>query len=577
MKFPEYFSTFAFYAVCLVCTIDTHGFVYPSLSRSLLMENGILILSLVYFVCRCIKMDNIRIERWKMFILGWIAYIAFHGWLVPVMEEYRTYYLCITLFSILPLAYLRCHRQLTRRSIENGLLLTAIIHLFYIGGQACGLTVSGNTCFSITGANENPTVTAVYLTGCMPLLARRILTERHPDFYVLLAVFSLIAIVILKCRTAYIGLCFEAVTGSVVYFNSKHYCYLSPYKHLIIPAFLVLTLFASVKLYNMKQDSADGRLLIWKIATRMIIDKPQGYGYGLFEKYYNLQQADHFRSTDATARERQTATFTGMAYNDYLEQGVEGGIPGLLFLVGFYFLSVKKALHRHDTQTVCASCAFAVMSLTNFIYSSIQPWWLLVCHASLLPQEASVPPILRYKSVRMTAYLFLILSLVILLRIASMIQCQSILSTYHSRIVNRQPVYDDEFRRLQTSIGTSEAYWTLRAYNHITAGRYNRADSCLSRAHLYSSSPQIFLMKHLVCLQAGKEGEAIQSIDTLYYMCPKLLRPKQILMENADRQGDKQQALGFAKEILDTPTTSNKENDLIREQAYQYIQQNQQR
>lgn len=107
-----------------------------------------------------------------MFILGWIAYIAFHGWSVPVMEEYRTYYLCITLFSILPLAYLRCHRLLTRRSIENGLLLTAIIQLLYIGGQAIGLTESGNTCFSITGANENPTVTAVYLTGCMPLLAR---------------------------------------------------------------------------------------------------------------------------------------------------------------------------------------------------------------------------------------------------------------------------------------------------------------------------------------------------------------------------------------------------------------------
>ena len=166
-----------------------------------------------------------------------------------------------------------------------------------------------------------------------------------------------------------------------------------------------------------------------------------------------------------------------------------------------------------------------------------------MCHVSLLPQEVSISPALRHKSVHMTVFPFLILSVVILLRIASVIQCQSILSTYHSRIVNRQPVCDDEFRRLQTPIDTSEAYWTLRAYNHIAAERYDSADSCLSRARLYSSSPQIFLMKYLVCLQAGKEGEAIQSIDTLYYMCPKLLRPKQILMENADRQGDKQQAL----------------------------------
>ena len=57
-------------------------------------------------------MDNIRIERWKMFILGWIAYIAFHGWLVPVMEEYRTYYLCITLFSIGTTTLYRSRRHL---------------------------------------------------------------------------------------------------------------------------------------------------------------------------------------------------------------------------------------------------------------------------------------------------------------------------------------------------------------------------------------------------------------------------------------------------------------------------------
>ena len=74
----------------------------------------------------------------------------------------------------------------------------------------------------------------------------------------------------------------------------------------------VLLLFVSVagtKMYGMKKDSADGRLLIWKLSAEMIVANPAGYGYGLFEKNYNLYQADHFSGHEHSGTERRNADF----------------------------------------------------------------------------------------------------------------------------------------------------------------------------------------------------------------------------------------------------------------------------
>ena len=312
-------SVFIFYVICMVCTIDTHLFVYPSLSRSLLMETGILLLSLIATVHCLFGTDEMPTSSLLKFILGWIAYILFHGWSAPVLEEYRTGYLCITLFSVLPLAYLCGHGLLTRKDIENGLLLIAVIHLIYIIGQIIGLTDSGNTFFSVTGANENPTVTAIYLVGCMPLAMKRVTMKNHSSLYITLSACLLVSVAILKCRTAYIGLFVEGGVWVVVNVRRNPRNAIFKYRRIIIPLALVLVLFASFQLYDMKRNSAAGRLLIWKISAEMIVEKPQGYGYGLFEKHYNLRQADYFRSIQASAQERQRADFTPMAYNDYLE------------------------------------------------------------------------------------------------------------------------------------------------------------------------------------------------------------------------------------------------------------------
>lgn len=252
---------------------------------------------------------------------------------------------------------------------------------------------------------------------------------------------------------------------------------------------------------------------------------------------------------------------------------MEGGVAGILLLTAFYILLVVVALRRHDTQALCIVTAFAVMSLTNFIYSSIQPWWLLMCYAALLASTRQYAPTKRNVSV-CTSLPVLLLSLVALSMVMSLTKSQMALASCHEYISGGHPVTDKNLEPLQPAIGTSEAYWTLRAYNHVLAKEYADAAVCLEQARQFTSSPKTLEMEYAVCTLSGKEG--LGYVDTLYYMRPKMLRPKRILMEHADRQGNKRQALAYAQEILDTPVTvASEECSVIRKKAHQYVLSNQ--
>lgn len=565
-----------FYMTCVFGAIDTNLFVYPSLSRSLLMEGGILLLTLIAIAYAIVRRMNIVIDSLSICILCWITFIVVHGLLSPIMEVYRTLYLCITLFSVLSLAYLRSIKVLTRNNIENGLLLIFVIHIIYILGQYFGVLSSCNPSYPIVGSNENPTVTAIYIVGCLPLIIGRLKEKRHKTFYLLLLSSCIFSLTCLKCRTAYIGLCVEIFIGIIFYVRKNRDSILIRNKWIFLLLSLVIIMLVSYKLYKFKQDSADSRLLIWKLSAKMIVEKPQGYGYGLYERNYNLRQSDYFRSDVSSDMERRTASFTVVAYNDYLEHGVEGGVIGMLFILIFYVMLIRKSFRKHDMQICCVVGSFCVMSFTNFVNSSIQPWLLLMCYASLL---ISIPE--KTKGVNRYAFfiniLLLILSVIAITKVVLITKGQIVLKSYSERITKRKGVSNNLMKQLRVSVGTSEAYWNLCAYNNVKQGKYAEAMSELWHAHQLTSSPQVFKMLYFVCQHTEKDAEeGIKYLDTLCNIQPSLLYPKLLLMENYKKRGERGMALKCAEDILITPARVNNEKSLkIKSKAQEFINFNQ--
>lgn len=502
-----------FLIICIMSTVDTHLFVYPSLSRYLWLEIGIAVLSFICLISSVLKSSVFTFSFTSVFISVWIAYVFLHGCFALVSEHYRTLYLCLTLLFALTLAHSQRVGLISRFEIENVLLFIAVIHILFIIGQSFGILNSGNVFFRFTGCNENPTVTALYLTGCIPLITNRLVSSKYKVVYAVMLLLSLIAVLLLRCRAAYVGV---IVVFSISIFTSAN---LKQYKYGKTPILLVVILLFTIlvpvclKMYEMKKNSADGRLLIWRLSTSMIIERPSGYGYGLFERYYNLRQADYF-ANNYSPIEANNADHVYMAYNDYLEHGVEGGIVGMFFLFTFYAIMIWKSVRKRKKQDVAVFSSFAIMSLFNFVYTSIMPWILLMCYASFVVLEDKC----KYKALPHFSYIGAMLFVVLVLmtgKLSRMIDAQLQLKKISSDSVN-----DESFARLEDCISTSEAFWQIRAINNFKNKRYMYALENIQQAQKYSSSPQLFLLK-IYCLKSiGQTDEAERCFDTLRNMVP---------------------------------------------------------
>ena len=588
--------------MCIAAAVDTHLFVYPSLSRSLLMECGLLLLAMVAFCHRALCGTVRPVGGLCVFVALWTGYILLHGRLSEVTELYRTVYLCVTLLSVISLSYCLRAGLLTQERIYSGLLVIGVIHVFCVFAQRMWFMEPESSMYPVTGACDNPNVTAMYLAGCVPLIVQRLRCSDRKVAYVVFLVLALLAVVLLRCRTAYIGLAVEAavfflfsskdsrIKGFSLLKNSEENNPKIPKSldktkssgkvFLAVVALLVVSV-AAVRMYQMKRDSADGRLLVWKVSASMIAEHPMGCGYGLFPKHYNLQQAEYFHEEHGTETERRNASFIYMAYNDFLEHGVEGGVIGMLFLMGFYVLIIKDSpLPSKGGRCLSAVLyAFAVMSLVNFVVAGIQTWLLVVCCAAVVaagssradePEEAvGGHSLLLQRLVSVALVVFVLMLSVITGR---MTYAQYRLGRIEERMSAGEAVSGSVFADLEKNIYSSEAFWRLRAANAMKRHEYSAAVTHLDKAATFTTTPDIYYKKYECCIMTGQESRGIAGIDEICNTQPSLLKPRMILMRYHDRHGDTAVALRYAMDIKDTePRIDNEEARRIKRIAEKFV------
>jgi tetratricopeptide (TPR) repeat protein len=92
-----------------------------------------------------------------------------------------------------------------------------------------------------------------------------------------------------------------------------------------------------------KRNSSNGRLLIYKISSRMFNDHPLfGAGNGQFKNIYNEYQADYFVGCGIDTDEALLADNTFYAFNDYWQVILENGITGLVLAGIFISIFVSR-------------------------------------------------------------------------------------------------------------------------------------------------------------------------------------------------------------------------------------------
>lgn len=126
-------------------------------------------------------------------------------------------------------------------------------------------------------------------------------------------------------------------------------------------------------LYSYKKDSADGRILIWKISLEMVKDKPiLGYGFDGFRKNYMNYQAAYLQEKQLPETINNLADDNHHAFNEFLriiiEQGIIGVIIPFIFLTTIGYTIYKYKLYIDTVSRTIISCLTALLFFSFFSY-----------------------------------------------------------------------------------------------------------------------------------------------------------------------------------------------------------------
>ncbi len=134
-----------------------------------------------------------------------------------------------------------------------------------------------------------------------------------------------------------------------------------------VGAILVLCIGMGWGAFHLKEDSANGRLLMWKVACQAIAERPwTGYGAEGFPTAYAEAQERYFASGQGTEEERHVAGTPEHAFNEYLTVAVKYGIGGLAAMLAIGIATFVCALRGRAYGVAGALVTVAVFAFSAY-------------------------------------------------------------------------------------------------------------------------------------------------------------------------------------------------------------------
>ena len=472
--------------------------------------------------------------------------------------------------------------------------------------QYAGWISSQNSFFKVTGTWVNPNVIASFLALSMPAVLLVLFEGKaiYGQIARVVLVLCSIALLLLQCRTALIG----AVAALTIVYNWKYDLLFQIKQRYRIGFRLVLSVLAigllvvaGLYFYNSKKESADGRYFIWKISFSMIQERPlTGVGYGRFEHDYNLAQARYFKEHDAEQQEINNASFVRMAYNEFLENTVEGGIAGLLLFTGILFsLVVKRPVRRssskppgtkedppqvYDSNSLAGIAAYAgiaafsIMSIFNFTVQAIPVMGVFILYAAYHITNVHVtrtPNNNRSFPPRPVAITLGMVSL-----LTCMIMLLSVTAYARNKMAHR--TFKEGNRReaikmlaaLEGELKCAVYYWQHYGNLLYEQKKYNMAIDKYAKATAFSSDPDLYLRIGNCYYKTGEYPKAEAAYLLALNMVPNRFTPRYALMKLYLNRNDTAHVLHTAAELVALPPkVPSREVAIYKKEAQMIIQQ----
>ena len=248
------------------------------------------------------------------------------------------------------------------------LMMGGLSESFLCLSQLYGYSVSNHGLYGFTGSFYNPGPCMGFLAMCLPVCLHEWLERRKSvGGYIALGVLLLMLCVLPAgmSRSAWIAAAVASAYIGWMHYRKQITAWIRKHKILTIGAFIALS-FALGGAYLLKKDSADGRLLMWKVSVQAIKEKPlTGYGWDYVAGAYGEAQEKYFSKGDYTEQDERVAGSPEYVFNEYLQAAMAWGVPVLCVIL----LLVIAAMTGHHVSGNYGLFG-AMLSLAVFSFSS---------------------------------------------------------------------------------------------------------------------------------------------------------------------------------------------------------------
>lgn len=236
--------------------------------------------------------------------------------------------------------------------------------------QLVGICSSSHPDYPFTGSFYNPGPFACYLAVLLPMAVFAFRNTGHKLKFKMarwLGMGMLLVCAILipasLSRTAMIA----TAVGTTIAYWDEFKTYLEKHKVTYFIGILIAVIILSGSLYAVKKDSADGRLVMWKVGMQAAVDASlTGVGWDNVAGAYGEAQERYFESGRGSEEEMKVADAPEYVFNEYLQIAIAFGPFALLAMVGVMGWAFIVAF-RSGTYGIAGSIsAIAIVMIASY-------------------------------------------------------------------------------------------------------------------------------------------------------------------------------------------------------------------
>ena len=502
-----------------------------------------------------------------------------------------TFYIITLCFLLIMLTSLQDRKRLEIKVLFCAVMIISFLESVYCIFQYLEVFISHSPFFKVTGSHNNPNVTAIFLALSSPIFLfffdSKIKRFAQFGFFLMLIVLFL-----LKCRSAYLGVAFSAAIFYALQYDFILWIKSKKNKTALIGLIsslgLVIIIPACMYLYDVKKESSEGRKFIWKISAYMAAEKPiSGYGYGYFERDYNLYQSHYIKSGKATMKELQNAGPVIMPHNELLLNAVQGGVIGLGLMVLFFIALLftckeKRKIYVNPKEAgavegeksnifnvaYAGTIGFIIMSMVNSTLQVIPTMCLMIVYGSVLCSV--IKPVCSFRN-RLQVLKTAKASIVSM----SLYLIFCLIGTAVSERQNKKAMLAKEagnyqkalkiMSGLESSLKENGEYWQNYGQLHFKMNHFKEAAVCYEKAKMFTSLPSVYLGAGKIQEKMKHYPNAVREYQTLIVLYPAKFSYKFLLLDAYLKNRDRTHAMALANEIIALePKTPSAKVDLYK-------------